>query len=265
MNTQKMQFAGLVLAMGLSSAAQAALESRLDGLAVYDTDLNITWLVNANLAATNSFGVSGIVPQSTNYPGGEMTWDTAQSWIGAMNAANYLGYNNWMLPTTLQPDASCYSQSGGVSSSHSCTGSMMGHLFYTELGGLANANISFFHNSSYSLFNNVRDSFYWSGTEYASDTSRAWFFDMGLGGQYHNPKNISPTDGWAINQFAWAVLPGDVALTCTDPTCAAAATVSPPASVPDPDTWGLMLSGLALVGWAARRRTAGKSAYPVSQ
>ena len=29
-------------------------------------------------------------------------------------------------------------------------------------------------------------------------------------------------------------------------------------SVPEPDAWGLMLSGLALVGWAARRRAAVK-------
>ena len=135
------------------TTAHAALQSRLNGQVVYDTDLNVTWLANANLAATNTFGVSGILKGSK---AGLMSWTTAQKWIAAMNAANYLGYNNWELPTTLQPDASCGTQSSlrGVeclifghfrlqpdascartSFGVSCTGSMMGHLFYTELGG----------------------------------------------------------------------------------------------------------------------------------
>ncbi|MGA9165548.1 MAG: PEP-CTERM sorting domain-containing protein [Thiobacillus sp.] len=243
MNTKKMHLAGLVLAMGLSGAAQAALESRLDGLAVYDTDLNITWLANANLAATNTFGVSGINPT------GYMTRATAQSWIEAMNTANYLGYNNWMLPTTLQPDASCGIQVAGVSTGYGCTGSEMGHLFYSELGGVAGSSITTTHNTSYSLFHNVRVDGYWSSTMYSivslygSCVDCAWYFGMDSGNQ-----------NWAygtIGLSAWAVLPGDVALACTDPTC----TAVPITPVPEPEAFGLMLSGLALVGWAARRRT----------
>jgi len=249
MNTQRMRLVGLVLAMGLSGATHAALVSRLDGQAVYDTDLNVTWMANANLAATNTFGVSGI---NTN---GSMTWDTAQSWIGAMNTGNYLGYNDWMLPTTLQPDASCGVQQYGISYGINCTGSQLGHLFYSELGGVGTNTslgipITTTHNASYSLFNNVQADYYWSGTEYAGLTTYAWFFDFTHGKQ----NNAGKSDHY----FALAVRPGDVALTCTDPTCTATTTppdiVTSPPSVPEPESWGLMLSGLSLVGWAARQR-----------
>jgi len=77
-------------------SAQSELVPRLGGQAYYDTVLDITWLADANLAASNTFGVSGI------HSWGGMTWDTAQSWLMAMNAdggTGYLGYNNWRLPT----------------------------------------------------------------------------------------------------------------------------------------------------------------------
>ncbi len=95
--TTKALFAAIALSAGLLSAttANANLVSALGGQVVNDTDLNITWLANANLADTQNFGVSGIDAN------GRMTWYTAQIWIGAMNTANYLGYNDWRLPTTI--------------------------------------------------------------------------------------------------------------------------------------------------------------------
>jgi Protein of unknown function (DUF1566) len=69
-----------VIALGASSVSNAALVSRLSGQAYYDTNLNITWLTNANLA-------------------GATDWNAAQSWIAGLNSANYLGYNDWRLPT----------------------------------------------------------------------------------------------------------------------------------------------------------------------
>jgi hypothetical protein len=184
MNTRHTLIASMMLTASLVSAtAHAALESRLGGQAVYDTDLNITWLANANLAATNTFGVSGISPA------GWMNWDTAQSWIGAMNAANYLGYNDWRLPTTLQPDASCaFQYSDGSSGGIGCTGSEMGHLFYSEFGGVAGSSITATHNTNYSLFSNVQADYYWSGTEGPPYTDSAWYFAFGLGFQDANWK-----------------------------------------------------------------------------
>lgn len=184
-----------VAASGASSVSHAALVDRGGGL-IYDTALNITWLANADLAATNTFGlVFGA--------DGSMNWTTAQSWIGAMNTNNYLGYSDWRLPTTLQPDATCSSQSGGSSGAY-CTGSEMGQLFYNELGGVPGQNISTIHNNAnYNLFTNVQDSFYWSGTEYAPDTTYAWYFNMGNGDQ--------GVDNKLNGDYVWAVRPGDVA------------------------------------------------------
>lgn len=217
----------VTLAIGLLSttAAHAALESRMSGQAVYDTDLNITLLADANLAATNTFGVSGI-----NSTFGTMNWTTTQSWITAMNTADYLGFNDWRLPTTQQPDATCSVQlSGGVSFGNGCSGSEMGHLFYNELGGIAGQSITTNHNASYSLFNNIQSqNLYWSGTEYAPSPGYAWVFFMHDGTQ-----NFSIEEG---GYNVWAVRSGDVA------------------AVPEPEAWELMLSGLSLAAWAVRRR-----------
>ncbi|MBI5658523.1 MAG: hypothetical protein HZC43_03015 [Nitrosomonadales bacterium] len=60
MKTKKTLLA-IALGAGLLSAAtaHAALTLTLGGQGVYDSDLNLTWLQNANLAASNTFGVSG--------------------------------------------------------------------------------------------------------------------------------------------------------------------------------------------------------------
>ena len=198
-----LRFAGAfcagVFSLGLVTSAHAALVSRLGGMAVYDTDYNITWLADANLASSNTFGVSNI------YTGGVMSWDTAQSWIGAMNSNAYLGYSDWRLPTTLQPDSTCDTQTGNISHGLNCSGSEMGHLFYSELGGTANTSILTSHNSYFDLFNNIQADVYWSGTEYAPNpTSQAWVFGFLYGGQDADLKSNT--------LYAWAVRPGDIAV-----------------------------------------------------
>lgn len=139
MKTTALCFAAACL---LSTSANAALESRLGGLAVYDTDLNITWLADANLAASNTFGVSGMGAD------GLMDWSTRQSWISAMNAANYLGYQDWRLPISVMGDGTCSweGKDASIWFGFNCTGSEMGHLFYKELGGVAGQSITTAHN-----------------------------------------------------------------------------------------------------------------------
>lgn len=87
--------AGLALsAVTLSSTSvQASLITTEGSPFVYDDVLNVTWLKNANLAATETFGVAGISSD------GGLDWYTAKDWISAMNAANYLGFHTWRLPT----------------------------------------------------------------------------------------------------------------------------------------------------------------------
>ena len=188
-----------VSALILSTSANAALVPRLDGQAVYDADSNVTWIADASLSSTNSFGVSGI------FSSGYMNWDTAQNWILAMNAENYLGFSDWRLPTSLQPsDSACSSQNESSSSGAYCTGSEMGHLFYDELGGVVNNTISTTHNENYELFQNIK-SIYWTGTEYIGNPEvYTWSFNFDDGFQkIRGNTNTSYS-------YVWAVRDGDV-------------------------------------------------------
>jgi hypothetical protein len=176
-----------ILLLG-SVPAYAGLINLGNGI-IYDTDLKLSWLQNANLAATNTFGVSGITAE------GRMSWYTAQSWIAAMNGANYLGFSDWRLPTALNQDGS------GPCSVYNCNGSEMGYLYYVILGGSAHGpgGIATTHNANYDYFVNIQNVNYWSGTE--SDPVNAWGFGFGDGGQ-------GPVGGKVSVGFAWAVRDG---------------------------------------------------------
>jgi hypothetical protein len=120
-------------ALFVAGAAQAALQDRdLNGDAVvdafYDTDLDITWLRNANV-------------------NGQMNWDSAVAWADGFSFA---GYDDWRLPASDE----C--------SGFNCTGSEMGHLWYIELGNVAHSL------TNTGNFQNLQASYYWSGTENTS-------------------------------------------------------------------------------------------------
>ncbi len=194
-----------------TTGANAALVSALSGQVVNDTDLNITWLANGNLAATVTFGVNGIASDGT------MSWQTAQLWIAAMNSANYLGYNDWRLPNltdTCTPGCT-FSFSSSDWGYNNPNTSEMSHLYHIELGnkgyydtsgvgpqtgwGLVNTN----------PFSNLQPGLYWSGTQYASDTSLAWNYGFDFGYQaFFNKSDL---------MFALAVRPGQVASIDTVP------------------------------------------------
>lgn len=203
----------LIAASLVSGAAQAALVDRGGGL-IYDTDLNVTWLADANYAKTSGYSETG-----------QMSWNQATSW--AANLSYYDSVRNvtltgWRLPTG---DPTCSGYCG--------TGTEMGYLFYNGLGGVAGQNIIFTHNANYDLFTNIggnvfNAAYYWSNSLAPAFTGEASYFAMRYGSQ----------GGLALNNtlYAWAVRPGDVA------------------AVPEAQTYALMLAGLGLVGWRARRR-----------
>jgi len=209
----------------ISLSSQAALvgvlpatSSGTDWQAVYDNDGDISWTANTNLAASNTFGVTGIDPA------GWMTWAKANEWIGAMNTASYLGFNDWRLPVTQQPDATCDLQTDDVPPQgffSGCTGSEMGHLSNVE--GVTSAAPGLFSN------NNLGQGRYWSGTEFAPSTFSAWTFNFATGKQFTSVKT-TPT-------FALAVRSGNVS------------------AVPVPAAVWLFGSGLiGLLGLAHRQR-----------
>lgn len=176
--------------------ADAALVAGRHGQTVYDPVNKVSWLADANLAATQRFGVTGINPD------GSMSWDTAQAWVAAMNAANYLGSNRWSLPATQMPDATCSQMPKAAAFGFGCTGSQMGDLFYNGLGGEKGSTIELKHNASYGLFNNFQPYLYWSSTEWTRVANSAFSFSFGNGFQ---GTNVFVNDMYAI-----AVAPGKV-------------------------------------------------------
>jgi len=184
--------AAALAAILLAGAAQAALEDRdLDGDAVvdafYDTELDITWLRDANV-------------------NGAMNWWNAVAWA---NGYSFGGYSDWRLPTS------------DTCSGYGCTGSEMGHLWYTELGNPAGGPMT-----NTGRFLNLLSNDYWTGTDYAPDLNAAWEFRTNFGhqGPYYKT-NL---------HYAMAVRGGDVP------------------AIPEPETVTLLLAGL--VALAAIRR-----------
>jgi hypothetical protein len=183
---------GALIFTGVFQTANAALVSRLNGQAVYDTDLDITWLADANYARTS--GISA---------GGRLSWTDTQSWIASLNSANYLGANNWRLPATREPDPTCSVQpTGSPPYGYDCSGGEMGHLHYTELGVSAGLNVGTSASPSLALFGNFgQDTGYWSGTDYSPNTQGVWTFGFVNGEQQAYLKTGT--------RYAWAVRSGD--------------------------------------------------------
>jgi len=198
------------------SVAEAALVAGSNGETVYDTVQNVTWLANANLAATQTFGVADINPD------GSMSWTTAQAWIAAMNAAHYLGTSQWSLPATKLPDATCSQNPKSASFGLGCTGSEMGGLYYNELGGVKGSTINLTHNASYGLFHNFQPYLYWSSTLWERVPNSAFSFSFGNGFQ--------GTNVFVNPMYAIAVAPGKVGFrTSTDAVRKALGLTRPPA------------------------------------
>ena len=136
------------------------LQVSTDGQTVYDPVEDVTWLANADLAKTQTFGAQCVNGDGTSCinPDGSMSHTTAESWIRAMNAAGYLGQATWQLPPINPVDASCTLQSSGFG----CTGSPMGHLFYVQLGLSQGTPAVPTPKVKVGPFNNVQPYLYWS-------------------------------------------------------------------------------------------------------
>ncbi len=190
-----------LLSLLFTSPVQAALIDRGNGL-IYDSDLNITWLQDANYAFTSGYDLDG-----------RMTWQQAMDWADQLE---YGGFGDWRLPALFEADSACSFSSNfngqTYSYGYNCAAGEMSHLFYEELGnigylspegeeltpGWGLANIGPFVNLATELFD------YWSGVEMSSSSypNTAWFFHFNDGNQV-----------WTLKDrefYAIAVRDGDI-------------------------------------------------------
>ena len=158
--------AALVAGALSASRANAALIPTTDGTMVYDAVNNITWIANGNLAAAQPFGLPTCqngAPMPCINASGTMRYTAAQSWIAAMNRANYLGHSTWQLPTTPIVDNSCqFVGPQNNSFGFKCTASAMGSLYYTAFGLTAPATVAPIPPNRVGPFSNFQPYLYWS-------------------------------------------------------------------------------------------------------
>lgn len=231
MGTKKIALALAAVGVLVSGAAQAALFDRGGGL-LYDDVLNVTWLQDANYAKTSGYDADG-----------KMNWSAANTWAENLE---YGGYADWRLaantPTGVNWNFN-YSVAGTTDVGFNITSphSEMSYMYYVNLGlkGYFSPQGIFqpdngvkrdgtLGQADVGLVHNLQSDIYWSGTDMVIPFS--WQFSPGMGYQ-----------GFAMNpreteMFAWAVRSGDVA------------------AVPEPESYGMLLAGLGLIGVAARRR-----------
>lgn len=242
----------LIAASLVSGAAQAALQGRdLNGSinsfeAYYDTFLDITWLADANYAKTSGY-LQTYLNFGLNSPGA-LDVPQANTWVSSLSvhdAVNNITYDNWRLPTVAPVNGVSfdYSTDGGYNITN--PDSELAYMFHVNLG-----NVSLYlppvsgvwsQSGCYSApdytcldnvgpFSNLQSGDYWTGTQNPLNTYTYWYFDMTSGYQSAQSKSSG--------KYAWAVSDGDVGI----------------AAVPEADTWAMLLAGLGLIGWRARRR-----------
>jgi len=103
----------MVCSLTVSAKAGLVVQEPLPGeFVVLDTDTNLMWLKNANLAGT------------------AMYWGDAMTWADILV---YAGYDDWRLPATAD-----------YCTGFDCTTSEMGHLYYIE--GVTSSNPDPFEN-----------------------------------------------------------------------------------------------------------------------
>ena len=173
-------------------SANAELVSRLGGQAAYDTALDITWLTDA--------GLSGV-----------KTWAGLIAWVGSLNTANHLGFDDWRL-ASMSVDAglplgkATHVYDCSIATEAACRDNELGYMYYHNLGIVAfpKRTGTFFVNGV--TLTDVQ-SFYWSGTEH--DSSSTWNFYFSIGVQASNNKR-NGTYGWVVRSGDVSAVPAAV-------------------------------------------------------
>lgn len=184
----KLQRALMAAAVVFSGASQAALVDRGGGL-IYDNDLNITWMADADYGAG-----------SGRFNSRYFNWVEAQAW-----AANLVfgGYDDWRLPTVTNFSSECVVR-------RNCPGDEFGHLFFAELGVVFGTGVGASTDPDLALFKNIQYGRYWSsslGNDAYNRTAFSFGADWG----------ISSTLDKSSSLMVWAVRDGDVMTKIPEP------------------------------------------------
>jgi uncharacterized protein (TIGR03437 family) len=181
----KLTIVAVFVAYSLSPTRAADLILSQDGITVYDAVNKVNWLADANLAVTNRFGLPLCAPTNNTSQicinaNGSMNYPSALAWVAAMNAANFLGHNNWLLPTTPLVDKTCGAVGpNGGSFAYSCTGSAMGWLYYSGLGLKAPNSAVPIPNNTVGPFSNFQPYLYWSQDVASANGYHTFSFNTG--------------------------------------------------------------------------------------
>jgi hypothetical protein len=183
MTSWKLALAAVLLILG-SVARAALIPYTANGVKlVFDDDFGpegITWLADANLAASETFGVTGISPN------GMMEGWTAQYWRNAMNDAHYGGvankdaYTRWHLWVAWP----------------SIADNMFSHLFYAE-GGLSTGEAINQSPALTAMFSNMQEFMYWSESP-TTVGDYFWTFDTSNGTIIAQTPSHVPGYAWPI-------------------------------------------------------------------
>ncbi len=145
---------------GTASSVGTGLQVDASGQTAFDPVANVTWLTNANLALTNTFGLPRCTRADSSAlcvnSNGSMTRDSAVQFISNMNTYNGVGYlrqANWELPVI---DEGCRGYNCGGSENP------MGELFYGQLKLKQGEPVVAVANDRVGPFKNFQPYLYWA-------------------------------------------------------------------------------------------------------
>lgn len=178
--------AAFVLGAFPTAHARGTLILSPDGLTVYDTVHDVTWLADFNLPASNHFGVplcDGSHATPCVNASGSMNWASAEAWIAGMQASHYLGREDWRIPTTPPTDLGCGKKGPhGNSFGFGCSASALGSLYYTALGLQAPDTAVPIPPNSVGPFINFQPYLYWSQSSRGGGGFATFSFNTGFHG-----------------------------------------------------------------------------------